>query len=220
VSPFDVLVPEVSDVQLGGLLTTLHADGFNPVVTPAAAPAARQQVSAGQPSATAADTAGDLPAEWRLVRELEGQSYAWPEVRDDYARYRVFAASTARGGTAHIAIGETVRPKAWGRHRKYLVAFLTSGSPQVPLVEFLEVDDYESTREVLTIIRGSDGGKKMYSPGDTLPDVYRDNFRIERYCDRVVYPRSWNKLAVIAHEDDVATMLNHALLQARRRGDL
>jgi hypothetical protein len=44
--------------------------------------------------------------------------------------------------------------------------FLTSGSPQVPLAEFLEVDDYDSTRELLTVHRGSDGGKKMYSPGD------------------------------------------------------
>jgi len=213
-SRFDVLIREVPDVRLGGLLTKLHADGFNPVVTLATA------VAAADEAPTALGSAEDLPTEWRLVRELENQSYAWPESRDDYMRYRVFAVRTEREGTIHIAIGETTRRNAWGRDRKYVVGFLTSGSPLVPLVEFLEVDDYELTRELVTIIRGSDGAKKMYAPGDTLPDVYRQNFRIERYCDRVVYPRSWNKLAVIAHEDNVTMILNHALLQARRRGAL
>ncbi|MGH2941398.1 MAG: hypothetical protein ACRDLN_01290 [Solirubrobacteraceae bacterium] len=60
----------------------------------------------------------------------------------------------------------------------------------------------------------------MHGPGDSLPDVYTRHFRTEVYSDRVVYPRSWNKLAVIAHEDDDPTILNHALVQARRRGDL
>jgi hypothetical protein len=212
--PFDVLIPSVPDAQLGGLLTRLHADGLSPVVTPASTSSALEQARA------AIDTGGDLPAEWRLVNELGNQSYAWPETRDEYRRYRVFVASTEREGTVHIALGETTRRNAWGRDRKYVVAFLTSGSPQVPLAEFVEVDDYDSTRELVTIIRGSDGGKKMYAPGDTLPDIYQENFRIERYCDRVVYPRSWNKLAVIAGEDDADTMLNHALLQARRRGDV
>ena len=210
--PFDVLIPGVADPDLGPLLTKLSAEGFTPVVTPVAGEAAARH------PAPAADT--ELPTEWRPVRELKGQSYAWPQERETYRRYRVFAADTARHGTVHIAIGEAERAKAWGRDRTYLIAFLTSGAPQVPLVEFLEVDDYESTHELLAIIRGSDGGKKMYGPGDSLPDVYTQHFRTELYCDRVVYPRSWNKLAVIAHEDDYTTILNHALVQARRRGDL
>jgi hypothetical protein len=210
--PFDVLIPAVADPDLGPLLTKLNAEGFDPVVTPAAGEAvARRPARAG-------DT--ELPTEWRLVRELQDQSYAWPQERESYRRYRVFAADTARDGTVHIAIGEAERAKAWGRDRTYLIAFLTSGAPQVPLVEFLEVDDYDSTRELLAIIRGSDGGKKMYGPGHSLPDVYAQHFRTEVYSGRVVYPRSWNKLAVIAHEDDYTTILNHALVQARRRGDL
>jgi hypothetical protein len=40
------------------------------------------------------------------------------------------------------------------------------------------------------------------------------------HLDNGAAVRSWNQLAVIAHEDDHATILNHALLQARRRGDL
>jgi len=212
VSPFDVLIPAVPDAELGALLTELNARGYNPSVLTGGAgtPTGRRGGATNGP---------ELPTDWRLVREVEGQSYAWPREREQYIRYRVFAADTLEG-TVHIALGECERAEAWGRDRKYLIAFLTSGSPQTPLVEFLEGDDYTETRELVAIIRGSDGGKKMYAPTDQLPDVYDQHFQVGTYNDRIVYSRSWNKLAVIAHEDDDATMLNHALVQARRRGDV
>jgi hypothetical protein len=37
------------------------------------------------------------------------------------------------------------------------------------------------------------------------------------YSQRVVYPGVWNKVAVVAREHDDETMLNHALIQSRRR---
>jgi hypothetical protein len=37
------------------------------------------------------------------------------------------------------------------------------------------------------------------------------------YSERIAYPGVWKKLVVVAHEDDHATMLNHALIQSRRR---
>jgi hypothetical protein len=198
-------------------LTLLDAQGFDPVATPVA-PQAREAAT-HQPRAAGE---ADLPNSWTLVRELDGQSYRWPEKPEPYLSYRVFSGDTATNGKVHIALGEADRPQMWGRDRKYLIAFLTSGSPQVPLVEFMQADDYASTSEFLAVIRGSGGerGKQMYGPGDTLPDAYTQNFRIEVCRDRVVHKGSWNKLAVIAHEDDTDTMLNHALLQARRRGDL
>lgn len=208
-APFDVLIPQVPDPDLGPLLTRLSECGYTPVVT---------SLATSEAGVSTPRAASDLPLEWREVRALDGQSYSWPRERETYVRYRVFAGET-RSGVVHIALGEAERAETWGRDRKYLVAFLTSGAPQVPLVEFLEVDDYAESRELLAIVRGSDGGKKMYGPSDALPDVYAQNFRTEVYCDRIVYPRAWNKLAVIAREDDTATMLNHALLQARRRGD-
>jgi hypothetical protein len=213
-TPFDVLIPGVPDAELGPLLTRLSHDGLEARVLgadDAAGASARVRVADG----------GELPAEWRLVRELDGQSYNWPRMDPEiYVRYRVFAAQTQREGMVHIALGQVKRGEAWGRDRTYVIAFLTSGTPQVPLVEFLEVDDYETTGELLAIIRGSDdGGKKMYDPAQQLPPAY-EPFRVEIYRDRIDFPRSWNKLAVIAHKDDETTMLNHALLQARRRGDV
>jgi hypothetical protein len=212
--PFNVLVSDVPDTQLGSLLSRLQADGLSAQVvstdgTPAP-PASPRPSAAG---------AGDLPSEWRLVRELDGQSYAWPKDREEYERFRVYAADVPEG-TVHIAIGEAGRAEVWGRDRKYLITFLTSGSPTVPLVEFLAVDDHADTGDMLAIIRGSDGGKKMYGPGDHLPDVYREHFTTAVFNERIVYPRAFSKYAVIAHEDDTTTMLNHALVQARRRGDV
>ena len=110
-----------------------------------------------------------------------------------------------------------MRKNKWGRDRKYVVAFLSSGSPQQPLAEFVAADDYEQTRELVAVIRGSDGGRRMYGAGDELPRVYTERFRTQMYSDRVVYPGVWNKAVVVAHEDDDETMLNHALIQGRRR---
>ena len=60
--------------------------------------------------------------------------------------------------------------------RKYVVAFLSGGSPQQPLVEFIAADDYEQTHELVAVIRGSDGGRRMYSAGDTLPRYTQNTF--------------------------------------------
>jgi hypothetical protein len=213
--PFDVLIRDVPDPQLGSLLTTLHAAGFSPAITPAAADTAYQQ-AAGTPSVSA----GELPAKWEFVRELEAQSFKWPSNEiDAYGRYRVFAVPTP-SGPVHMAIGDAKRQKVFGRDRKYSIVFLTSGPPQTPLVELMEVDDYDESRQLIAIIRGSDGGKKMYAPTDPLPTIYRENFDIQVFADRVVAPRAWNKLAVVVDEDDHTAILNHALLQARRRGDV
>jgi hypothetical protein len=57
----------------------------------------------------------------------------------------------------------------------------------------------------------------MYGAGDTLPPVYQERFRTQMYSERVVYGGVWNKVVVVAREDDDATILNHALIQGRRR---
>lgn len=57
----------------------------------------------------------------------------------------------------------------------------------------------------------------MYGAGDELPRVYKERFRTQLYSERVAYPGVWNKAVVVAGEDDNETMLNHALIQGRRR---
>ena len=212
-SPFSVTVQDVPDRELGPLLTRLFEAGFdNPIIKPAGADAVP-----GGAAAPARGGTADLPEDWRVVREREGESYRWPKRHDRYAPYRVFMGTARTEGAVQVGLGETIRKNTWGRDRKYVVAFLSSGSPQEPLVEFVAADDYEQTRELVAVIRGSDGGRRMYGAGDALPAVYAERFRTQMYNERISYPGAWNKVVVVAREDDDDAMLNHALIQSRRR---
>jgi len=211
--PFSVTVEHVPDRELGPLLIQLGQAGFhNPIIKPVGADGTSYKAAAPVGGRMA-----DLPEDWRLVRERERQSYQWPNQREHYSRYRVFIGRTRAEGAVHIGLGEAIRENKWGRDRKYVVAFLSSGSPQQPLAEFVAADDYEETRELVAVIRGSDGGRRMYGAGDALPGVYKERFRTQMYSERVDFPGVWNKAVVVAGEDDDATMLNHALIQGRRR---
>ena len=211
--PFSVTVERVPDRELGPLLARLSEAGFaHPIVNHVGAGGASDR--AGAPARLGSP---DLPDAWRLVQQREGESYRWPKRRDAYAPYRVFLGTTRAEGAVQIGLGETVRANAWGRDRKYVVAFLSGGSPQHPLVEFVAADDFEDSRELVAVIRGSDGGRRMYGIGDTLPALYAERFRTQIYNERIVHPGVWNKVVVVAREDDDAAMLNHALIQSRRR---
>ena len=211
--PFSVTLQRVPDQELGPLLIQLAQAGFHdPIIEPVGG-----KGTPGRRAAAAVGRTADLPEDWRLVQERAGQTYQWPGQREHYARYRVFIGTTRAEGAVHIGLGETIRENKWGRDRKYVVAFLSSGSPHQPLAEFVAADDYQETRELVAVVRGSDGGRRMYGAGDVLPGVYEERFRTQMYSERVVYPGVWNKVVVVAREDDDETILNHALIQGRRR---
>jgi hypothetical protein len=212
-SPFSVTVQRVPDRELGPLLSELSRAGFDrPTIKYVGADEGLQE-----PGGPAREESADLPQDWRVVRERKGESYRWPQGRDRYSPYRVFIGTTRAEGAVQVALGETIRKNRWGRDRKYVVAFLSSGAPQQPLVEFLAADDYDKTHELVAVIRGSDGGRRMYGAGDPLPAVYSGGFRTQLYNERVMFPGVWNKLVVVAREDDYEAILNHALIQSRRR---
>ena len=183
-SPFSVTVRHVPDQELGPLLTQLAQAGFdNPRIEATGADG-----TSGAADAFARRRTADLPDDWRVVREREGESYRWPNGHDHYSRYRVFMGTTRAEGAVQVGLGETIRAKRWGRDRKYVVAFLSGGAPQQPLVEFAAADDYEETRELVAVIRGSDGARRMYGAGDALPAIYTERFRTQIYNERVVHP--------------------------------
>lgn len=211
--PFSVTVQNVPDRELGTLLTQLSQAGFDaPLINVLAADGASQKADA-----LARPRTPDLPDDWRVVRERNAETYRWPSGRDHYSPYRVFIGTTRAEGAVQIGLGETLRENKWGRDRKYVVAFMSGGSPQQPLVEFVAADDYEQSRELVAVIRGSDGGRRMYGAGDVLPPLYGQRFRTQTYNERVEHPGAWNKIAVVAREDDDRAILNHALIQSRRR---
>jgi hypothetical protein len=210
--PFDVLIRKVADADLGPLLTRAADLGYaNPSVTPVAGGPEHQ-------SDDRAETGNDLVAEWHLVDRREGQVYQWPETLEHYDRYDVYRGETQVEGTVFISLGWTMRRGAWGADRVYAVSVLSQQAPHKPLTEFLAADDYAQTSDLIAVIRGSDGGRRMYRPSEDLPPAYA-RFRIATYRDRVQAKGAWNKLAVVATDTDTDAILNHALIQARRRGD-
>jgi hypothetical protein len=211
--PFNVLFREVADADLGPLLTRAADLGYaSPRVSPATSGGEHQLNGSTEPK-------NDPAARWQLIDRREGQVYQWPKTLEHYDRYDVYRGQAQPEGTVFISLGWAERHGAWGADRIYAVSFLTQRSPQKPLAEFLAADDYAETGELIAVIRGSDGGRRMYSPTQDLPPAYAQ-FRIATYRDRVQATGAWNKLAVVAAETDTDTILNHALIQARRRGDL
>jgi hypothetical protein len=57
----------------------------------------------------------------------------------------------------------------------------------------------------------------MYGPTDPLPEIYRQRFATAIYSERIQYPGAYNKQAVVVPEREIATLLNHGLIQGRRR---
>jgi len=164
-----------------------------------------------------------LPATWHHVRSLDGETYSWPKTLEEYRTFDVYEGRSPNGTLSRWAIGECERTSVWGRDRKYFIVFRLGagdGSKQ-PICEYLETDDYDQTREFVAIVRGAGGprGQRMFNPGDPLPSYY-DGMRVETYRDRVPGTpefRGWNKLAVVAQEDDREAMLRHAAIQVLLR---
>jgi hypothetical protein len=208
--PFRVTINDVPDGSLGPLLSTLAAAGW-----------ADPQTESTSPRSESQGGLAELPAGWRQLRSLEEQSYRWPSHLEQYERYVIYETTTRREGIVQIALGEAPRTATWGRNRRYVIAFLSGDAPHTPLVELLEADP-EGCGEMVSVIRGFGGigSRKMFGPNDSLPPPYPEAFRIGSYRDHIHAPRAWNKLCVVAAEDDRETMLNHALLQARRRQDV
>lgn len=161
----------------------------------------------------------ELPESWRLVEEQSGVTYTWPQPDgpDVYDPFRTFEGTTS-AGSVRLAIGECVRTNVRGKDRKYFITHhIGPAGGKRAIAEFLETDDYEETGDLIAIIKGKGGGAKLYDPTDDLPAVYLP-YRTETYRDRIDYPRSYQKLGIVASEDDVETILNHTLIQVLSRG--
>ena len=200
-SPFSVTVQNVPDRELGPLLTRLADAGFD---SPTIRIVGADGTTAGA-AAPGRSRPTDLPQDWRLVRERDGESYRWPKRHDRYAPYRVFMGTTRAEGAVQIGLGETIRTGAWGRDRKYVVAFLSGGSPQEPLVEFVAADDYEQTRELVAVIRKvADGKDPLRDEVIGRPDLIErlmEGFReVYRTADEApVNPLTPRELEVLRH---------------------
>lgn len=200
---------EVERTRLPDLVSLLAHHGFGaPRVAPLSVEHTHEEDA--MPAAPTVDL-----AEWDFLLSRDGETYQWPEETEHYKAFDVYRGKTD-AGTIDFAIGECDRANVWGRDRKYYIVFHVTAGFKRPIAEFLEADDHEENGEFVAIIRGKEGGRKMYDPTDDLPPEY-GALQIVTYRDRIQVSGSWNKLAVVAHEDDTSTMLNHALIQAQSR---
>lgn len=172
---------------------------------------------------SAPTSTSSIPEEFRLIESRKGETYDWPTLHEEYETFDVFEGRSADGDVSMWALGKCLRARVWGRDRQYYIVFWlgSGGGSKQPIAEFLEVDDFSETSEFVAIIRGNGGprGQRMFSPGDDLPAAYQ-GLRIETYRDRVAGTdqlRGWNKLAVVAGEDDSRSMLRHAAIQVELR---
>jgi hypothetical protein len=162
----------------------------------------------------------EFPLTWDLVEARDDESWQWPRVPlEKYDPFNVYEGKTSRG-SIRLGIGRCRRTRTWGKDRIYLITFHVTAGGNRPLCEFLETDDYETSHELIAIIRGNGRlQRSMYDPGINPPSPYR-HLRTEIYRDRINYKGSWDKQAVVAHKDDIQTMLNHSLIQAETRFNL
>jgi hypothetical protein len=156
---------------------------------------------------------------WRQLRQLPRGEYTWPEDHGGHEIYEPLDIYEADDGL-ELAVGYNTRlVRVWGGDHKHIWIFRPGPNgtlPGDPIATFLSADDFEETGEYVAYIKGKGAtGKQHYGPGDTLPPEYGD-MKIQIHRDRIA--RSYIKFCVVAHEDDVAAMLNHAAAQIAIRG--
>jgi hypothetical protein len=157
---------------------------------------------------------GSDRTEWRKVGELTDQSYAWPHGLETYDPFEVWELDGIQIGLGRA----TDRDIYYGKERGYWLAFeMVNGQRRRPIVVFNEADDFDTSGDLVAIIKGKGpGGRSMFASGDELPAGY-ERLDIDVFRNRINGPQAFNRLAVIAEAGDRAAMCTHAALQLALR---
>jgi hypothetical protein len=155
---------------------------------------------------------------WEKTGEEEDGAitYKWPDGNlDTYEGYETFRCTQSVFKGVNLALAKVV-----GKGREMVGFVLGSGTgSRRPLTVFFEADDFDTTGERLSMIRGKGGGnsRKGYAPGEELPPAYK-GFKIDVLGDRI--KGKWNVQAVVVTDDEAGrkAMLDHTALQAKLRG--
>jgi hypothetical protein len=161
--------------------------------------------------------------EWQPAGTIDGFVAHWPEGDEPYGSLSVYEAPEELG-RVRLAIGEPKnRLVLYGRERGWLSVWLVSGGkPARQLANFLETDNFAETGLRAVLISGKKGnGKGNYLPSDEglLPDGYR-TMRLGVHREHIDGPMARNRLVVLAGDDNIEAMLDHAFIQLYlRTGD-
>ncbi len=156
---------------------------------------------------------------WMQTGEPEGETYRWPDGNvDEYVRFMTF-----EGGPP---LKEGVHSREMNLGIGFLengevVGFVMSndGSSKRGIAYFQRTDTFETSGELISMIRGGgERGRSGFPPDGPPPAAYK-KFDLESLRERK--EGKWNVLGITANPNDadgLAAVLDHTALQARLRG--
>ena len=174
------------------------------------------------PPLPAQDTLGDSPeapgdvwrlpdrqltGSWQEIDRKTGVEYRWPDGNVD--RYRSFDTYRGTGDFdgMTLALGHLDNGDVAG--------FAIQGTWQRAIVYFFPADDFATSGEKLSLIKGGGArGRSGFGPTDPVPVAYQG---AQTQLLRSRIEGKWNVLAIVARADDPHTMLLHTAIQARLR---
>jgi hypothetical protein len=177
------------------------------------------------PTASACDAVAIAGGPLRLeISEMEPFSYTWPtgEV-NRYEETRPLAVTVYWGDKkAHFVIGRghPENPQLGRRRWRYNLFLSPSpGSPQglISILDFVAGNEFEADGLMVGLIKLPSG--KFLREDEPIPPEYR-GFHLARFNEIVRGPHAWSRMAVIAHKEDLETMIRHGLIRAVQRGSL
>lgn len=146
--------------------------------------------------------------DWETV-EIEAFDFSWPKRGGGgYAEHydEAYEATKVLGGRHYtFRIGFGHREVA-GLMRRRVTLWLGSRA----VVEFAGGNDFDHDGLLAGIIRLKDGRQLKTN---RIPEEY-NRFKVQRYDTIVRGPRASTGMAVVAHKDDLKTMLEHAFIRA------
>lgn len=135
----------------------------------------------------------------------------WPEgieVMDQAVHFSV----RWNGQPFRVSVGRVTGGRdAFGRNRERVHVVVEN---QVR-AEFVETDEYESTRELVCVLKRP-GGNVHAQRESEVPEDYR-NFRLERFSELIRQKGTYKGLAVVVSDTEHQAMATYGLLRWRDR---
>jgi hypothetical protein len=153
---------------------------------------------------------GSAPTgQWERTDSSTGVRYKWPDGNvDEYSQFIHYVGRGEFEGV-NLALGYLDNGDVVG------FSLGTGGGSKRGITYFFPADDFETTREKISMIRGGGpNGRSGFGSREAVPPAYAE---FETAILRERKAGKWRVLGVVVAEDDAETMLRHTALQARLR---
>jgi excisionase family DNA binding protein len=136
--------------------------------------------------------------------------HIWPDGKDELFTNVQEGIASYAGKEYHVKLGFTVRHAAGSDRRRCLLLI-----DRYPTVEFVSAG-VNGNGKMAAVIRDRRG--KQIPVGGSIPPEY-DALPVAPYQEVVVGPGASNGLAVVCEPNDFGTMIRHALIRTKFRGE-